>query len=726
MTWEDLITQYDQDYEKIANYLDQQPNLSIADQFHLSMALILQGKLETASNLWSKISSEHLEKLQDVFRQESRRQEALKNYQACYDLRQVIRHFFPNDFTNLVQLFYQMLHLCLVTPTTVAELNLIEVIKLTEFNVGSDNSTVLLQLLQNYINSPIHGEQKIELISLILQHISNDLLEQAVSITLSFVNRFEVNLAVQLLDICYDLFPQHQGAISLRTDILTRHNRHAEAIAYAEKYLEEHKDNLFSSIVASHSLLAALLHTGGKWQDAETLFNRHELLIREIVAANSTKIPMIPLSFIMLFSFFVPYLRDTPRHTRSLQNAISQLFQINVENYKSVLVTQLQEHQLIRNLTQKSSDDPNRKLKIGFLTNTFRQHSVGWLARFLVQYLDRSQFELYAYFTNYMEGTDFLEEWYVSKMDKVYRANVEYWGDHFQIASQIDLDEIDILIDIESTTSGACCQIVALKPAPLQVTWLGWDASGIPAIDYYIADNYVLPADAQEYYTEKIWRLPNSYLAVDGFEASVPTLTREQLEIPPDGIVYFSSQKSDKRHPETVRLQMQILKQVPNSYFLIKGLADQNLIKEFFYEMVEAEGGRREQLRFLPYTNEEGEHRGNLAIADVILDTYPYNGATTTMEVLWMGIPIVTRVGEQFVARNSYTMLMNVGVTEGIAWTPTEYVNWGVRFGTEPDLRRDVAWKLRQSRKTSPLWNGRQFAEEMGKAFKEMWEIHNA
>ena len=132
-----------------------------------------------------------------------------------------------------------------------------------------------------------------------------------------------------------------------------------------------------------------------------------------------------------------------------------------------------------------------------------------------------------------------------------------------------------------------------------------------------------------------------------------------------------------------------------------------------------------DRLRFLPLTNSEAEHRANLAIADVVLDTFPYNGATTTMEILWMGIPLVTRVGEQFVSRNGYTMMMNAGITEGIAWNASEYVEWGVRFGKEPLLRKEVSWKLRRSRQTSPLWNGRQFAKEMEKAYTQMWEIYN-
>lgn len=263
---------------------------------------------------------------------------------------------------------------------------------------------------------------------------------------------------------------------------------------------------------------------------------------------------------------------------------------------------------------------------------------------------------------------------------------------------------------------------MALKPAPVQITWLGWDASGIPAIDYFIADPYVLPENAQDYYSETIWRLPHTYVAVDGFEVGVPTLRREQLKIPSDAVIYLSSQTGYKRHPDTVRLQMQILKQVPNSYFLIKGLADQIAIQQFFTQVAESEGVHRDRLKFLPQDPNEFIHRANLGCADVVLDTYPYSGATTTLETLWMNVPLVTRVGQQFSARNSYTFMINAGVTEGIAWTDKEYVEWGVRLGKDPMLRQQISWQLRQSRQTSPLWNAQQFTREMETAYRQMWQ----
>ncbi|MFM6228510.1 MAG: hypothetical protein ACKPCQ_15540, partial [Dolichospermum sp.] len=288
---------------------------------------------------------------------------------------------------------------------------------------------------------------------------------------------------------------------------------------------------------------------------------------------------------------------------------------------------------------------------------------------------------------------------------------------------KINEDEIDILVDLDSLTSYSNCAILALKPAPIQVSWLGYDATGFPTVDYFIADNYVLPASAQNDYTEKIWRLPQNYIGIDGFTVGTPTISRESLDIPNDGIIYFSSQTGLKRNPDNIRLQMQIIKQVPNSYFLLKSYrSNHENLRDFIAPIAQAEGLDLECFRFLPTALTEIEHRANLAIADIVLDTYPYNGATTTLETLWMGVPIVTRVGEQFAARNSYTMMMNAGITEGIAWSDEEYVEWGVRLGKDEKLRQEVVWKLRKSRQISPLWNGKKFAREMENAYRQMWQ----
>jgi predicted O-linked N-acetylglucosamine transferase (SPINDLY family) len=358
-----------------------------------------------------------------------------------------------------------------------------------------------------------------------------------------------------------------------------------------------------------------------------------------------------------------------------------------------------------------------RKLKIGYLSTSLKRHSVGYLARWLIKYHDRQKFELYCYANN-QSTSDPVTAWYSQQFTKFFNEPTE---DIVTIANQIQQDGIDILVDLDSITYIKGNLLLCLKPAPLQVTWLGWDAAGNNKVDYFIADPFVLPSDAEEYYVENIWRLPNTYIAVDGFEVATPSIHRELLDIPKNAVVFLSAQVSLKRHPDHARLQMEIVKRVPNSYLVLKGDGDQTALEQFFFDMADQVGVSHNRLRFLPRNDGEPEHRANYLIADVILDTYPYTGATHTLEALWMEIPMVTRVGEQFSARNSYTMMINAGITEGIAWTDEEYVEWGVRLGTDAQLRQQVAWKLKQGKHSAPIWNARQFTLEMENAYQKMW-----
>jgi len=141
-----------------------------------------------------------------------------------------------------------------------------------------------------------------------------------------------------------------------------------------------------------------------------------------------------------------------------------------------------------------------------------------------------------------------------------------------------------------------------------------------------------------------------------------------------------------------------------------------------FVNLAQQEDIAPERLHFLGASPSEEMHRANLSIADVILDTYPYNGATTTLEALWLGIPLVTLVGKQFAARNSYSFMLNAGISEGIAHTHQEYIEWGVRFGQNEQLRATVHWKLFKNRQNSPLWNAQLFSKQMESAYLAMWQ----
>ena len=526
--------------------------------------------------------------------------------------------------------------------------------------------------------------------------------------------------AIELAKRCVQMAPDDRQVLTQAVFLMQSGNTASlrESLPLAKRLLA-FSSSLVEQITVTHYILTSLLMTGGSSEEAIEYYQKHKALLLQ---AGEVKVSAAPVSKhpelihqVMSMGMFFNYFEDNPQVNRPIRNRVALVGQQDLQALMSDRVDRYRQNQATRKLTQKLSSRP---LKIGYLSDCLRLHSVGWLVRWLLAYHDRDRFDVHLYSTRRSD-------------DPLQQGFIRHYGDRFhplphnagEIADQIDRDEIDILVDLDSITSFDNCAATALKPAPIQVSWLGYDAIGLPASDYYLADPYVLPNRAQAYYSEKIWRLPQTYIAVDGFEVGTPSLRREQLGIPAEAIVYLSSQTGLKRNSENVRLQLQILKAVPNSYFLIKSFAsDRAQLAEFFAQLAAEVGVSGDRLRFLPDVPANETHRANLALADVVLDTYPYNGATTTLEALWMELPIVTRVGEQFAARNSYTLMINAGITEGISWTNAEYLEWGIRLGQDAALRANIAQRLRRSRQTAPLWNAAAFTREMEQAYEQMWQ----
>jgi predicted O-linked N-acetylglucosamine transferase (SPINDLY family) len=525
------------------------------------------------------------------------------------------------------------------------------------------------------------------------------------------------SLAIEISEAYLLIDPNNYEFLGHLASFYQNAGAYENGIVTAKRHLEL-ASSLVDKIFSSHLVLRGLLSAGGSWNGAVQASKVHIQMLSSLNSEDTKDLFSAQTLRLFTSSYYLPYFKDSFSN-RSLINSITQLCQESVCSYALPF-----DHDRHLEKTGRNHDiSPSQKIRIGYLSHCMCQHSVGWLARWLIQHHDREKFEFYGYFIN-DRPYDSLYRLYFESFDHSCCLETEFGQDTQAFARRIYDDGIDILIDLDSITLDVSCEILAMKPAPIQATWLGWDAIGMSAIDYFIADPYVLPDNAQEFYTEKIWRLPDTYLGVDGFEVAVPTLTRESLNISSESVTFLTAQRGYKRHRDTAILQMQIIADTPNSYLLIKGFADDQAIQNFFYEIADEVGVDRDRLRFLESDPSEAIHRANLRIADVVLDTYPYNGATTTMETLWMEVPIVTRVGQQFAARNSYTMMMNVGITEGIAWSAEEYVEWGIKLGTDPQLRQEVCWKLRQSKKTSPLWNGKQFARQMEDAYQQMWNSY--
>lgn len=692
----------------------------------LGLAFLLNEQESEAQITWMLPISEleeqavdtYVESLINILNKEAEKLSQLGEYSLAWIVRQHLREIQPHHINNL-------LSICDIADKQgnsigdeVTNLNLIEYFQSEDiYNVNTLAEDLLLKVLDKLLKQEPHHPVSLEFAaacSLLVKDADNYfsvILPRAMEIAHTYRNPRD---GIKLLEIHLNLQPDNREALRHLAVFYQSAGEYQQAIEVAKKsYLLS--PNLGEQIAAAHLILSGFLKSGGYLQEVFIAHAALESLLKQVII-QKPEIDEVMTLRLMTPAFSIPHIQDKPEIFRDIYNPVAAFFENKIRYFSQEQVNRYTDKLQLRRKTISS----NKKIRIGYLSYCFRQHSVGWLARWLFQHHNHEQFEINTYIVNYMHGQDPLQEWYVNNSTKAVKLGMTA----LEIADAISDDEVDILVDLDSITLDISCAVMAMKPAPIQVTWLGWDASGIPAIDYYIADNYVLPDSAQNYYSEKIWRLPQTYIAVDGFEVGVPTLRREDLDIPDDAVVYLSAQRGYKRHPETTKLQMKILKEVPNSYFLIKGAADEEVIKQFFYCIAEDEGVNIDRLRFLPNVAMESVHRANLSIADIVLDTYPYNGATTTLETLWMGIPIVTRVGEQFVARNSYTMMMNAGISEGIAWTEEEYVEWGIRLGKDEELRQEVAWKLQKSKKTAPLWNGKQFTKDMESAYQQMWDIY--
>jgi len=715
--WADVPYQHllQNEYEKVSDFyevlLEDEPE-TLSHYWYLGLAYLLQEKEDQAQLTWFIALNEQKEAdflqcnqaLIAILDQEADRQESLEDYQKSWLIRGHIRELEPDRLSNLLKLIY--------LDTTLQNQFLIkfEDWQIIELLVSQKSINVPDELLIKSLKAVLFypATESVNFARACLTHSqASGVIIDNICLTAEKLHyeHHQTIFAIDLLKVCLEKQPNNLSLIHKLFWFYESIHQYEDALATAFDFLAKSTSSTCKAVGNCQLLRTYLFQSD--WSNVLVAARQHIDFLADLSNQENFYIESYLKDSLIVLPQLLLYIQDNLVENRILINKVGNIFQqqVNLDSHLE--------------LSYSNSTTLDRPLKIGYVGHTFRTHSVGWLSRWLIHHHDPEKIDVYIY--SVTQNIDELtEEWFIKKAKQFYvsERNIK------KVLQKIQEDQIDILVDLDSFTLNLTCQIMALKPAPIQISWLGMDSAGIPAIDYFIADPYVLPDDAQKYYSEKIWRLPYTYLGIDGFEVGFPTLRREDLSIPTEAVIFMNFQNALKRHPDTIRLQLRILKEVPNSYLLIKGSGDESTVKTFFKELAMEECVNFDRLRFLDKCKTELEHRANLQLADVVLDTYPYNGATTTLEVLWSGIPLVTKVGQQFAARNSYTFMVNAGITEGIAWTDEEYIEWGIKLGTDPELRQQISWKLKQSRKISPLWNGKQFARDMENAYRQMWEIY--
>ncbi len=708
--------------------IEKEPDIR-SHYWNLGLMLLLQGQETEAQMTWFMALSEeelHTGELIDVLATEVERRLTKEDYPVAWAICQHIREIAPENINNLLHSVELLIKL--ETFHEDGANLLAEIRELLSIQIADDQKDLLeTDLLLNTITTLLASIPSEPSVFNFIEYCLKHSPKPAIMVDIIMIQTIKIvggkrnaELGIRFAELCLQKEPKHLQVTFHLAHFYQKNQQHIKALETA-KLCYETAVTLVEKTYAHALIVTVLISSGSDWDEIYSRSKNQILLTKQLVEEKIDDFDA-PIEGILISSlFFLPYTDDDPKNNRWLHNGIGRLCQTTFSKHNAELTESFNNNLLSRKKNiNKNINKRKQTINIGYVSHCFRQHSVGWLSRWVFQYHNPEKFKIHSYYWNSSDSaevTNFTRTYFVDKSTIFYKI-----ADIDKMREQIQKDEIDILIDLDSITLDVSCILLLMKCAPIQVTWLGWDASGLPLIDYFIADPYVLPETAQSYYSEKIWRLPQTYIAVDGFEVGLSNLRREHLDIPSDAIIYLMNQKGYKRNAEHLRLQMRIIKEVPNSYLLIKGDADSESTQDFFERIAEEAGVDCSRLRFLPQVLSEVVHRANLAIADVVLDTYPYNGATTTLETLWMGIPLVTRVGQQFSARNSYTMMINAGITEGIAWNEDEYIEWGVRLGKDEKLRQQISWKLRQSRHTAPLWNAKQFTRDMETAYEQMWQ----
>jgi protein O-GlcNAc transferase len=296
---------------------------------------------------------------------------------------------------------------------------------------------------------------------------------------------------------------------------------------------------------------------------------------------------------------------------------------------------------------------------------------------------------------------------------------------HDSAARCIYDDQVDILVDLKGYTEGSRLEICALRPAPIQVRYLGLaGTTGADFFDYIITDRIITPEDHAPHYIENFAYLPHCYQVNDHTQAiSKKDWKRVDFAIPEGSFVFCSFNQGYKIEPVMFDTWMKILRQVMEGVLWLQHInetAERHLRQE-----AEARGVKPERLIFTEKLPKE-EHLGRLRLANLALDTRIVSGAATTSDALWAGVPVITLEGSNFASRMSSSILTAIGLPELIAQSLEEYEALAVRLARSPGELQMICQRLAKNRLTEPLFDTPQFTKNLEKAYKEMWKIFAA
>lgn len=364
---------------------------------------------------------------------------------------------------------------------------------------------------------------------------------------------------------------------------------------------------------------------------------------------------------------------------------------------------------------------PRSKLKLGYLSSDLHCHATAWLMTELIELHDRERFEVIAYSYG-VDDRSPMRRRIVNAFDRFVEVGHEAFA---KTAQRIYDDQIDILIDLKGYTEAGRTKILAFRPAPIQVSYLGFPATmGADFIDYLIVDEFIAPLAYQPYYSERLVHLPGCYQVNDSTQkVSTETPTRSECGLPDKAFVFCSFNANYKINRDMFDVWMRLLTAVPESVlWLIEATPHAS---ENIYRAAEVRGIARKRIVFAPQ-RPLLEHLPRYRLADLFIDTFPVNAHTTASDALRMELPLVTLAGQTFASRVAGSLLRAVGLDELIAYRIEDYETLCRELALQPERLRLTSEKLKTNLRHSKLYDGKSFARNLERAYQSMWNQYSS
>lgn len=355
------------------------------------------------------------------------------------------------------------------------------------------------------------------------------------------------------------------------------------------------------------------------------------------------------------------------------------------------------------------------KLRIGYLSGDFRLHPLAFLATELFELHDRSRFEIHAYSYARDDGTPTRK-----RLERAFDSFHDIQPQSLQqTAQQIHADGIHILVDLTGYTQTSRSGLMALRPAPVQVNWLGFPGTmGAPFVDYLIADEVIIPPEQRQYYAETIISLPDCYQPNDSQRPVAATPTRTECGLPEQGFVFCCFNQAFKITPQLFEIWMLLLKENAESVLWL--LECNPWAKANLRSAAQQAGIAPERLVFAPRAP-IAQHLARQQLADLFLDTLPYNAHTTTSDALWVGLPVLTCCGDAFASRVAASLLKAAELPQMVTHSLDEYRAKALELARHPEQLQAMRQHLLQKREQLALFDTPRFARNLEAAYEKMW-----